>query len=137
MDALVAPSTAGYVPGALREPGLRCVDIPSFALSVYDLRMTIALNELPADDFDALVQQPISARAGEHALTLTLESVWRSPYPTGRAIPGFSLFLRGPLEVKLNQGIITLTHPAHGDLELFMTPIGRDAQGCRYEIVFN
>lgn len=99
--------------------------------------MTIALNELPAEDFDALVQQPLAARSGERELQLTLESVWRSPYPTGRAIPGFSLFLRGPRELPLAQGLVTLVHPAHGPLELFMTPIARDAQGFRYEIVFN
>lgn len=99
--------------------------------------MTIALNELPAEDFETLPSPVLAARAGERALSLTLERVWRSPYPTGRAIPGFSLFLRGPLDVPLAQGLVTLTHPAHGDLELFMTPIGRDAQGFRYEIVFN
>jgi hypothetical protein len=99
--------------------------------------MTIALNELPADDFDALVARPLAARAGDAAITLTLESVWRSPYPTGRSIPGFSLFLRGPTTQPLAQGIIALVHPVHGELELFMTPIGRDAQGLRYEIVFN
>ena len=99
--------------------------------------MSIALNELPAEDFETLVQQPLAARAGGQALTLTLESVWRSPYPTGRDIPGFSLFLRGPVEQRLGQGIVTLTHPVHGDLELFMTPIARDAGGMRYEIVFN
>ena len=99
--------------------------------------MTIALNELPAEDFELLQQQPLEARAGERTLTLTLESVWRSPYPTGRAIPGFSLFLRGPLATPLSQGIVTLAHPRHGELELFMTPIGRDAQGYRYEVVFN
>ena len=99
--------------------------------------MTIALNELPAEDFEPLVQQPLPARAGELALTLTLESVWRSPYPTGRDIPGFSLFLRGPAEQRLAQGIVTITHPVHGDLDLFMTPVARDAKGMRYEIVFN
>lgn len=99
--------------------------------------MAIALNEIPAEDFDALVQQPIPARAGAAAITLTLESVWRSPYPTGRDIPGFSLFLRGPVEQRMTQGIVTLTHPVHGELELFMTPVGRDAAGMRYEIIFN
>lgn len=100
-------------------------------------RMGIALDELPAEDFEALVQQTLSARAGAHEVALTLDGVWRSPYPTGRAIPGFSLLLRGPPERPLTQGIVTLNHPRHGDLELFLTPIGRDAGGCRYEIVFN
>jgi len=99
--------------------------------------MAIALNELPAEDFEALLQQALPARAGQAALQLTVESVWRSPYPTGRDIPGFSLFLRGPAEPRLAQGIVALTHPVHGELELFLTPVGRDAAGMRYEIVFN
>jgi hypothetical protein len=99
--------------------------------------MTIPLNELPAEDFDALVQQPIAVRADGRELTLTLESVWRSPYPTGRDIPGFSLFLRGPVEQRLAQGIVTLVHPVHGELDLFMTPLSRDRAGMRYEVVFN
>ena len=99
--------------------------------------MTIPLNQLPADDFETLVKQTLPARAGEAPLQLTVESVWRSPYPTGRDIPGFSLFLRGPVEQRVAQGIVTLTHPVHGDLDLFMTPVGRDAAGMRYEIVFN
>ncbi len=99
--------------------------------------MTIALNELPAEDFEPLLQKPLAGRMGGQPVELTIDSVWRSPYPTGRAIPGFSLFLRGPAEPRLPQGTVTLTHPVHGDLDLFMTPIGRDAQGCRYEIVFN
>jgi hypothetical protein len=97
----------------------------------------IELHELPADDFEALVSQTLPARAGERALELKVDSVWRSPYPTGRPIPGFSVFLRGPLAAPLAQGIVTLSHPRHGELDLFMTPIGRDAQGFRYEIVFN
>ena len=101
------------------------------------LRPMIALHELPADDFETLVSQTLPAHVGERALELKVESVWRSPYPTGRSIPGFSVFLRGPLATPLAQGLVTLTHPQHGELELFMTPIGRDAQGLRYEIVFN
>lgn len=99
--------------------------------------MTIALNALPAEDFESLLQQTLPARSGANPMQLTVESVWRSPYPTGRDIPGFSLFLRGPVEQRVAQGIVTLTHPVHGDLELFMTPVGRDAAGMRYEIVFN
>ena len=97
----------------------------------------IALDQLPADDFEPLVSQALPARAGARSLPLTVESVWRSPYPTARPIPGFSLFLRGPLDTPLPQGLVTLTHPRHGELELFMTVIGRDPKGYRYEVVFN
>lgn len=103
----------------------------------YPSSMTIRLNELPADDFEALLQHSLPVRAGDRVLELVVESVWRSPYPTGRDIPGFSLFLRGPREARIEQGIVVVTHPVHGELALFMTPVGRDAAGMRYEIVFN
>ena len=99
--------------------------------------MSIALDQLPAEDFDALVGQPLVARLADGQVDLVLESVWRSPYPTGRSLPGFSLFLRGPPQTPLGQGTIGLQHPQHGELVLFMTPIGRDAHGLRYEVVFN
>ena len=99
--------------------------------------MATPLDQLPAEDFESLVQSTLPARAGDAALELQVESVWRSPYPTSRALPGFSLLLRGPLETPLSQGLVTLAHPAHGELEIFITPIGRDRDGLRYEAVFN
>ncbi|WP_163409450.1 DUF6916 family protein [Flavobacterium ajazii] len=35
------------------------------------------------------------------------------------------------------QGIFTIVHPEKGDLELFMTPLGFDNAGMRYEAVFS
>jgi hypothetical protein len=99
--------------------------------------MTISLRELPAEDFEALLGQALQACAQSQAFSLQVEAVERSPHPTGREIPGFSVFLRSAPGASLEQGIVCLTHPAHGDLELFMTVIGRDARGTRYEIVFN
>lgn len=99
--------------------------------------MSIALDRLPVEDFEALVGQRLPAQYAEGTVELVLESVWRSPYPTGREIPGFSLFLLGPAEPRLAQGLVRIAHPVHGGLELFMTPVGRDAAGMRYEIVFN
>ena len=55
--------------------------------------MTIPLDRLPAEDFESLLQQTLPARAHGLSLDLRVESVWVSPYPTGREIPGFSLFL--------------------------------------------
>lgn len=97
----------------------------------------VALNELPAEDFEALVGQDVTLAWDDGSLDCRVESVWRSAHPTGRKLPGFSVFLRGSTDTALNQGVYTLTHPVHGDLDLFLTPVARDAQGMRYEIVFN
>lgn len=99
--------------------------------------MTIELNTLVAEDFDALVGTALPVQAAGRDLALTLEQVWRSPYPTGRDQPGFSLFLRGNVALPLGQGMLQLQHPVHGALDLFATPVGREAGELRYEIVFN
>lgn len=95
------------------------------------------LDEIPAEDFEALVGQRLPLSAPDATVQCLVEQVWRSPYPTGRSLPGFSVFLRGPLERPLAQGCYGIGHPVHGDLELFLTPVGKDAEGMRYEIVFN
>ncbi len=49
----------------------------------------------------------------------------------------FSLVFRGPAELVLPQAIYRLTHDELGDQEMFLVPIGPDAQGMRYEAIFN
>jgi hypothetical protein len=49
----------------------------------------------------------------------------------------FSLYLYGPADIYLPQSIYTLEHERMGEIELFLVPIGLDARGYRYEIVFN
>jgi len=49
----------------------------------------------------------------------------------------FSLVFRGSTDLVLPQSIYRLSHETLGDLEIFLVPIGPDAQGMRYEAVFN
>jgi hypothetical protein len=49
----------------------------------------------------------------------------------------FAVILIGPSQPVLSQGIYTLHHPIRGGMDLFVVPIGPDARGMRYEIVFN
>lgn len=99
--------------------------------------MTTSLDRLRADDFDALIGNALLVRAGTDEVAMQVEAVTRSAYPTVRALPGFSLLLRGPLQPPLQQGLLQFPHPVHGHLELFFTPVRRDARGIVYEIVFN
>ena len=57
-------------------------------------------------------------------------------FPAG-ARSGYSLQLLGPLVPAFQQGMHQLDHPSLGPLVLFLTPIAREAQGMRYEIIFN
>ena len=49
----------------------------------------------------------------------------------------FSIVFRGPLETPFNQGTFPLKHKALGDASLFLVPVAREADGMRYEAVFN
>jgi hypothetical protein len=49
----------------------------------------------------------------------------------------FSLIFQGPAGPLLPQRIYTLERPDCGPSELFLVPIARDANGIKYEAVFN
>jgi hypothetical protein len=48
----------------------------------------------------------------------------------------FSIVLRGPATPILPQRIYRLEHPALGNFDLFLVPIGPDQGGMRYEAIF-
>ena len=49
----------------------------------------------------------------------------------------FSLFFRGPLDQFLSQRSYQVEHEKLGRFDLFLVPIGKDAEGFHYEAVFN
>jgi hypothetical protein len=49
----------------------------------------------------------------------------------------FSLVFRVGLDYQLPQGIYRLEHERLGALDIFLVPIAREADGLRYEAVFN
>jgi hypothetical protein len=49
----------------------------------------------------------------------------------------FSLYFAGPLSFMLKQGTYTIEHETFdGPVEIFLVPLGRDAQVYNYEAVF-
>jgi hypothetical protein len=96
-------------------------------------------DSLVADDFRGLTEPlVVEAQVGGApvAASLSVESVDALPAHRLRAEP-FSLVLRGPREPALPQATYALRHPRLGTIELFLVPIGQDAQGLRYEALFN
>lgn len=67
---------------------------------------------------------------------LTVESVDNLPPHRLREAP-FSLVLAGPRAPVLPQGTYALHHPRLGTIEIFLVPVGQDAQATRYEATFN
>lgn len=70
-------------------------------------------------------------------LTLELIEVSCLGVPGSEGREQFSLLFRGPAEPLLAQHLWRLEHESLGRLELFLVPIGPDAEGRhRYEAVF-
>lgn len=49
----------------------------------------------------------------------------------------FSVFFLSSLEFLLPQSLYRLSHPQMGEFELFLVPITQEADGYRYEAVYN
>ena len=101
------------------------------------------LQEITAADLEPYLNQTFSVSlepsiAIELALiSLTeLGPVGRNSETPGRQI-AFSAVFRGPASPLLPQHIYSFSHAGLGTFEIFITPIGPDAVGMRYEAIFN
>ena len=90
-------------------------------------------------DFNALdapLELEASVAGAPVRLQLAVEAVAPLPAHRLRAEP-FSLVLRGPRTPLLPQATYALRHPHLGKIELFLVPVGQDAEATRYEALFN
>ncbi|MBB4663767.1 DUF6916 family protein [Conexibacter arvalis] len=96
------------------------------------------LAQLSAELFAPHVGEPFAVRAeGQIELTLVLtEACTLRDAASGERRAPFSLAFRGPEAPLLAQQIVPLEHPVLGRLDLFLVPLGVDADGARYEAVF-
>ncbi|MFI5120546.1 MAG: DUF6916 family protein [Thermoanaerobaculia bacterium] len=94
------------------------------------------LDRLTREDFLPRVGETF--RVAESGADLVLiEATAFSGAGAGPRKAPFSLFFRGPKQPVLPQRIWALENEALGRLEIFLVPIGPDADGMRYEAVFN
>lgn len=94
------------------------------------------IESLTCQDFDALSPGSLGLEhEGQWLALQVIEALELAPVST-RQNP-FVLVLAGPASPVLPQGIYGLLHPRHGQLDLFMVPVGRDASHTRYELIFN
>jgi microcystin-dependent protein len=100
------------------------------------------LDKLAIDDFSPPRSGAFLAQFVGGGST-TLDLVVATPFPQVPVRDGdtarrpFSVTFRAPIPVNIPQGLITLEHDRHGPLEIFVVPVGRDAQGLLLEAVFN
>ena len=96
------------------------------------------LDKLQKSDFEQLVGQEFSLATEGKELPLRLLEASRLGQTSANADRApFALLFRGPKDPPLNQGMFEFRHPELGTLPLFLVPIGPDAEGLCYEVVFN
>jgi hypothetical protein len=94
------------------------------------------LEQLSVAEFAPLVDQPFTIEGQGQSLQLSLISACAlGSAPPGHREP-FSLIFRGPAAPLLRQQTYPLRHAALGTLEIFIVPVGPDAQGQLYEAIF-
>ena len=103
------------------------------------MAQTIALETVTADDFTPHVGAVFTLHTGDGGeLPFTLSDVRNLGLPgaTGKGRLPFALEFDGPPEVPLPQHIYPLTHPEMGSLEIFLVPVGANADKRMYEAIF-
>ena len=71
------------------------------------------------------------------AVGLPLELIEVVDYADNPKLEQFSLVFRGPRTPWLQQGMVQLEHSALGSMELFITPLGFDEVGMKYQAIIN
>ena len=98
---------------------------------------TVHLADLHLADFTACVGTTFRMEVGEGRwVDATLDEAQRGFADTERN-EQFSLTFRARLDVPLPARIYRLSSDAIGELDLFLTPVGRDAECVLYEASFN
>jgi hypothetical protein len=94
------------------------------------------LEDLTLAVFEPLVGDTFALDAGAGA---SIDLVLAAAAPAGERPGGrapFSLLFDGPPRPLLPQAIYPLTHAKLGALEIFIVPLGQDAEATRYEAIF-
>ncbi len=95
------------------------------------------MREMPSKAMfsDSLNSKFILDRGGGEKIELRLIEL-KNGYANSSG-ESFALLFRGPGPFVLPQQIYTLAHDRLGKLDLFLVPVGLDARGTYYEVVFN
>ena len=93
------------------------------------------MRELRLDEFKAREGESFALLLGERTIAFTLAAVRELP-DSGRAGGAFVLDWQGPYEPVLPQDIYTLRH-GEEEFEMFIVPVAQNADGTKYEAVFN
>ncbi len=101
------------------------------------------LDKLKIDDFEKHIGDTFKATPQEgEAFDLELRRADPSPYQDAKESAGerdrdpFSVEFHARLPHYVEQQIFSIEHEKLGEFDLFLVPLGPDAEGHRYEAVF-
>lgn len=94
------------------------------------------LEDFTAATFTDRVGEIFRVDTGSAIVELKLVEVNEAEQPDSGARAPFSLVFLEPSGDVLPQQIYVFDHDRLGQFEIFIVPIGRDAEGVRYEAVF-
>ena len=90
--------------------------------------------------FEPRVKETFTASVGDVAIDMTLAEVKRGrprPPTEGIRTEPFALYFKCGAEAWPQQGLYKFANAAIGDVEIFIVPVAREADGILYEAVFN
>lgn len=95
---------------------------------------------LTSDDFDTLLNKIFTIRISDE-IQLDAELVeltkLKNNYSPLERHPFSIVFRTEQKNEYYQQGIFTIVHPCKGDLQLFLSPLGFDNVGMKYEAIFS
>jgi hypothetical protein len=96
------------------------------------------LDTLTIDDFANLIDRYVTLRFGDQEQCARVVEVTRRGEMPPEGRQPFSIVVEsGPNDKYWPQGTHVMAHPEHGELTLFMVPLGPGEHGMRYEIAIN
>lgn len=87
--------------------------------------------------FAPLVGESFTLQAADGFVEAELLSAQPGHPAPGGAPEPFSLLWRGPQAPQLQQGMHVVAHPAMEPAEIFLVPVGVDADGTQYQAIFS
>ena len=99
----------------------------------------VSLNDLTLTKFSGLLNGSFCVRP-DPSTRVRLKLIAATPKGSSADAgtpESFSLVFMGPLDRCLPQQMYSFEHDQLGTFDLFIVPIGRDAEGFQYEAIFN
>ncbi len=96
----------------------------------------IDLATVSRETFDPHLGPGYTLHAPDRVIALELLKVTSLPTRPGAARTSFSLVLRAAERSHVPQAIYPIDHPTLGRFDVFIVPIGPDAVGMNYEVIF-